>query len=94
MASLDIVELLLHLLREGLWIALLVSVPAVAAAWLAGFVVSVLQAGTQIGEPTLTFAPKVVAVALALGLTGPWIARHVRGFTIALYELLPQLAQG
>ena len=38
-----------------------------------GLVVSVLQAATQIQEMTLTFVPKVVAVAVIMLVAGPWM---------------------
>ena len=38
-----------------------------------GIVVSVLQAATQINEPTLSFVPKIVAAVAVLAVAGPWM---------------------
>ena len=86
MASAD---LLIRLLREGLLLALVLSAPAVLAALLVGVVVSVMQAATQIQEQTLSFAPKVVAVMLALAITGPWIGGQLVRFGSALFAVIP-----
>jgi flagellar biosynthetic protein FliQ len=38
-----------------------------------GFAISVLQAATQINEQTLSFVPKLIAVAITLVIAGPWM---------------------
>ena len=49
-----------------------------------GLVVSVLQAVTQVQEPTLAFLPKLVAMALVLLLSGPAIGGSMRAYADAL----------
>ncbi|NCO21913.1 MAG: flagellar biosynthesis protein FliQ [Rhodobacterales bacterium] len=49
-------------LREGLWIAVLISTPILAVALVAGLTVGLFQALTSIQEMTLTFVPKLVAI--------------------------------
>lgn len=46
-------------LREGLWIAVMISTPMLAVALLAGVAIGLFQALTSIQEMTLTFVPKV-----------------------------------
>jgi flagellar biosynthetic protein FliQ len=82
-------DLLLRLLREGLLLALVLSAPVVLAALLVGVIVSVFQAATQIQEQTLSFAPKVVAVMIALAVTGPWIGGQLVRFGTALFDVIP-----
>jgi flagellar biosynthetic protein FliQ len=84
-------DLLVRLAREGLFLALLLSAPVVLAAMIAGLFVSLLQATTQIQEQTLSFAPKVVAVMLALAITGPWIGAQLIRFTTALFDVIPRI---
>lgn len=59
--------------RHGLEILLAVAAPVLLAALAVGLVVSILQALTQINEATLSFLPKLVAIAATLTLAGPWM---------------------
>lgn len=49
-------------LRQGLWVAVLISTPLLAVALVAGVVVGLIQALTSVQEMTLTFVPKVAAM--------------------------------
>ncbi len=49
-------------LRQGLWIAVVISTPILGVALLAGVVVGLFQALTSIQEMTLTFVPKLAAI--------------------------------
>ena len=70
---------LLHLSREAILLALLLSAPPLAAALLVGFLAGLLQAATQIQDVALAAVPRIAAVLLALAVAGPWIgARLVR----------------
>ena len=51
-------------LRQGLWIAVIVSVPILAVALVTGVVVGLFQALTSIQEMTLTFVPKLLAIVV------------------------------
>jgi len=70
-----------------------VSAPVLIAALTVGVIVSVLQAATQIQEMTLTFVPKVLAIAAVLLLAGPWMMRTMTGFASQLFAMLPALAK-
>ena len=85
-------ELVLQAARDGLVIALVVSAPFVGVAMAVGLVVAVLQAATQIQEQTLSFAPKLIAVALALAALGPWMGAELVRFTAAVLERIPQIS--
>ncbi len=50
--------MIFDILREGLWVAVLISAPLLAVALVAGVVVGLFQALTSIQETTLTFVPK------------------------------------
>lgn len=77
-------EMVLRVAREGLLLALLCSAPPVLAALAVGLVMGVLQAATQIQEQTLGLVPKIIAVALALAVAGPWIGAQLLRFTQTL----------
>jgi type III secretion HrpO family protein len=83
---------LLALGREALVLVLVVSAPPLAAALVTGLVVGVLQAATQVQEPSLGVAPRLLAVFVALGVSGPWIGAHVVRFAAACLDLLPRVA--
>jgi flagellar biosynthetic protein FliQ len=85
-------DLLVRLAREGLFLAVLLSAPVVLAALLVGLFVSLVQATTQIQEQTLSFAPKLVAVMIALAVTGPWIGAQLVRFTGVLFDVIPRVS--
>lgn len=84
-------EYILQVVREGLYLVLLVSAPCVLASLVVGLLVSLVQATTQIQDPTLTFVPKLVAVMAALAVCGPWIGAQVVRYTQLLMQALPLL---
>ena len=83
-------DTLVHLLRQMVYIGLLLLAPPVGIALLTGLVVGLLQAITSVQEQTLTFVPKVVGVALVYILFGSWMLRILVGYTIELYQRLPE----
>ncbi|MFZ5749553.1 MAG: flagellar biosynthetic protein FliQ [Pseudomonadota bacterium] len=50
------------ILRQGLWLSVVLSAPMLAVALVAGVVIGLFQALTSIQEMTLTFVPKVAAI--------------------------------
>ena len=55
----------------------------------AGVLVSMFQAATQINEMTLVFVPKMLGVALALLFFFPWMMKIIISFTQNLIINLP-----
>jgi flagellar biosynthesis protein FliQ len=76
--------------KEALVLAAAVSLPVIAVAALVGVVVAALQAATQVQDVTLAHLPRLVAVALALALLGPWMAREVGTFAERMLVLAAQ----
>lgn len=56
-------------MRQGLWVAFVVSLPILTVALAAGLIVGLFQALTSIQEMTLTFVPKLGAIVLVFWLT-------------------------
>ncbi len=56
-------------LRQGLWVALIISTPILSVALVAGIVVGLFQALTSIQEMTLTFVPKLAAIVAVFWMT-------------------------
>ena len=71
----------LELGRGALITGLAVCAPVLAAGLVVGVVVSIVLAATQIQEFTLTFVPKLVAMAAAGALCAPWMLRTLVTFT-------------
>ena len=65
------------------------SAPMLAVGLIAGVLVSMFQAATQINEMTLVFVPKMLGVALALLFFFPWMMKVIIGFTENLIINLP-----
>jgi len=83
------VETVITIGRSALELTLVLAGPVLLFGLVAGLVVSVFQALTQINEITLTFIPKIVATAAALVLFGPWMLARLIGFTATLFQSLP-----
>ena len=53
---------LLDVLREGLWMALIMASPVLGVALVVGLAIGLFQALTSVQEMTLTFVPKLGAI--------------------------------
>ncbi|MCB1340501.1 MAG: flagellar biosynthetic protein FliQ [Pseudooceanicola sp.] len=56
-------------LRQGLWAAVLVSMPILTVALVTGLAIGLFQALTSIQEMTLTFVPKLAAIVVVFWMT-------------------------
>jgi len=81
-----------HIWRWAIMTGLEVSAPILIAALVSGTLISVLLATTQIQEFTLSFVPKILAVAAAAAIFGPWMLRVLVTFSIQLLTDLPRWA--
>ncbi|HVP38759.1 MAG TPA: flagellar biosynthesis protein FliQ [Candidatus Saccharimonadales bacterium] len=73
------------LLKSALWTAVVLSAPMLLFGLVAGLVVSVFQAVTQIHEMTLTFIPKILAVVVGLVVFLPWMLNLLTTYTANLW---------
>jgi len=78
--------------REALTVTLMISGPMLLFGLIVGLVISVFQAITQINEMTLTFVPKILAIALALLIFLPWMINMATDFARHMFDLIPTLA--
>ncbi len=81
--------MLLTLGREALQLMVLASLPPVLSSLIVGFLMSLLQAATQVQESTLSVVPRLCAAVLSLVIAGPWIAGQLSRFTTQLLLALP-----
>jgi flagellar biosynthetic protein FliQ len=70
---------------------LLLAAPLLLVALTTGLIVGAFQAATQINEMTLSFIPKVIAIATMLVLAGPWMLKMLIGYTRDLIQSIPGL---
>ena len=82
---------LIDILRQALWIALIVSAPILSVALAVGLLIGLIQALTSIQEMTLTFVPKLGAMLLVFWLTMAFSGQALVNF----YQqtLIPQIAR-
>ena len=72
---------------------LMIISPILVVAMSIGLVVSVVQTFTSIQDQTLTFVPKLLAVAGVLVFAAPWMLRHLMQFTISFIERMPEMVK-
>jgi flagellar biosynthetic protein FliQ len=72
------------LFQQAVMLALTLAGPMLLFGLVAGLVVSIFQAVTQVHEMTLTFIPKILAVVLSLFLFLPWMVNRLIDFTSQL----------
>jgi len=84
-------EWVMTLGRDAIFLTLIISAPMLVLGLIVGVLISILQAVTQVQEMTLTFIPKILAVAVALLIFLPWIINRLITFTIQLYGSIPGL---
>ena len=77
--------------RELLCTAVLLAAPIVLTSLVVGLLISIFQTVTSIQEQTLTFAPRIIAVALVMVVTLPWTLQVLISFTQRMIAYLPQV---
>jgi flagellar biosynthetic protein FliQ len=77
--------------REALWVTLQIGGPLLILLLIVGLVVAVFQALTQVNEASLSFLPKMVALAVALILLTPFFTGVLRGYAQTLFEMIIQV---
>ncbi|HOP05798.1 MAG TPA: flagellar biosynthesis protein FliQ [candidate division Zixibacteria bacterium] len=77
--------------REALMLTVMIAGPMLLFGLVVGVLIALFQAITQIQEMTLTFVPKILAVATALLIFLPWMINMATDFTRHIFELIPTL---
>lgn len=84
-------NMIMGVMKDAISTGLLVSAPILISAIIVGLFISILQATTQIQEQTLTFVPKLVAVALVGLFTGNWMLHQLVEFTNRIFVLIANI---
>jgi flagellar biosynthetic protein FliQ len=77
--------------QRALEITLLLSAPLLLTALFVGLLVGIFQAATQINEMTLSFIPKLLGMAAAMVIAGPWMLKVLVSYTRELIMSIPSL---
>jgi flagellar biosynthesis protein FliQ len=84
-------EAVMSLGQHALELTLMLAAPLLLVALVTGLVVGAFQAATQINEMTLSFIPKLIAMAATLIIAGPWMLKLIVSYTRELFESIPML---
>lgn len=87
MEAIDII----NVVREGLWVLIIVSAPIMITALVVGLAVSLVQALTQIQETTLTFVPKVFTMLIVMMMALPYMLQKLQEFGAGLFERIANI---
>ena len=78
---------------ETFKIALYISLPMLLSGLIAGLIISIFQATTQINETTLSLVPKILLVVVVIIFLMPWMISMMVEFTTRMLEFIPEFIQ-
>jgi flagellar biosynthesis protein FliQ len=84
-------DVVITLATQAMSLALKISIPLLGVGLVVGVLISVIQAVTSIQEQTLSFIPKVLAMALVLVVGGPWMLNQLLSYTTDLWSSIPNM---
>jgi flagellar biosynthetic protein FliQ len=79
--------------REALLVTMIVCAPALILGLVTGLVISLLQAVTQVQEPTLAFIPKILVVGIAILFFGPFMLAMLTDFMRRVILMMPSFVK-
>ena len=84
-------ETVMTIAQRALEMTVMLAAPLLLVALVVGLLVGIFQAATQINEMTLSFIPKLIGMATALLIAGPWMLKQLVNYTRMLIESIPSL---
>ena len=84
-------DTVVSLATQAMVLALKIAGPILLVGLIIGLLVSIFQAVTSIQEQSLSFIPKIVAVAVLIVVLGPWMLDQLVGYAQNLYMSIPSL---
>ena len=84
-------ETVIDILREALWLIVLLSSVIIGPGLIIGLVVSSFQAATQINEQTLSFLPRLLVTLVVIIVWGPWMLTQLLDHANRLISSIPYL---
>ena len=73
------------MVRQALFVTLLIASPMLIIGLVVGVLISILQAITQIQEQTLSLIPKIAAMMIAAALLLPWIGIKLMDYSSSVF---------
>ena len=86
-------NMVIGIVKDAIQTGLIVAAPILGISILVGLIVSIFQATTQIQEQTLTFVPKLIAVAVVGLLTASFMLHQLVNFTERIFALISNIIQ-
>ena len=86
-------ELVMTIGQDALTTMLVLAMPMLLVALAIGLLVGVFQAATQINETTLSFIPKLIGMAVAIAVAGPWMLKVIVTYTQNLIINIPSMSR-
>ncbi len=80
-----------QLTYDALWLVLILSAPPIVVAAVAGLLVAIVQAATQIQEQTLQYTIKFFAIVLTLFVTASLLGGSLYRFGDRVFTQFPAL---
>ncbi|MCX7240585.1 MAG: flagellar biosynthesis protein FliQ [Burkholderiales bacterium] len=77
--------------HQALWMTVIISAPLLGVGLAVGLVIGIFQAATSINEATLSFIPKVAALAITLSIVGGWQLGMLVDYTRGILHRIPTL---
>ncbi len=85
-------ELAIDFFKTTVVFSLYMVAPFLGVLLVVGLVASLIQSVTSMQEQTLTFAPKLLALAGLALLLAPWLLRSLTEFTVTIFSRIATLA--
>ncbi|MBV4419132.1 flagellar biosynthesis protein FliQ [Clostridium tyrobutyricum] len=86
-------NMVIGIIKDAIQTGLTVAAPILAVSIIVGLIISIFQATTQIQEQTLTFVPKLIAIAAVGLITGSWMLHELVNFTERIFTYIAQITQ-
>jgi flagellar biosynthetic protein FliQ len=83
--------IVMEIFSEAMMAAFKMAAPLLIISLVVGLIIAIIQAATQIHEQTITFVPKLFAIAIVLLLSGPWLLAIIRDFYLYVMEVIARL---
>jgi flagellar biosynthetic protein FliQ len=84
-------DTVIDIIREALWLIVMLATVIIGPGLAIGLVVSTLQAATQINEQTLSFLPRLLITLIVIIVMGPWMLTQLLDHANGLISRIPYL---
>lgn len=80
-------EAAIQMIRDALYIVLLIATPLLLVGMILGLLISLVQSVTSIQDQTLTFVPKIISLLVVVVFLLPWILAILGEFAVEMMKL-------